>query len=236
MKTLRDEGPCEVLSVNVKGKFMWWSMSFPNEKNWWLWTTYGMSGRWTTEPAKHIGFEIEYRSPRGSENEKLHFHDARHFGTLKFVSNISEMEKKLKTLGPDMMVPMTDAEFKAALNRKGGKTLAEALMDQSLVSGVGNYVKAESLYLAGLSPHRIVNSLTDVEFSLLRQQIFNVMTASFNGGGATISTYRETNGNKGTAQSRFVVYGNKVDPMGNPVIREETLDGRTTHWVPNVQL
>lgn len=108
-------------------------------------------------------------------------------------------------------------------------------MDQSVISGVGNYVKAEALYLAELSPHRTVGSLTLAETDVLHQQIINVMKAAYNTGGATFSTYRNPDGSRGNAQQRFVVYGNKVDPLGNPVIKEETRDGRTTHWCPTIQ-
>lgn len=115
------------------------------------------------------------------------------------------------------------------------KTLAEVLMNQSVISGVGNYVKAEALYLAELSPNRTVSNLKMVEMERLRKQIVNVMNAPYKTGGATFNTYHNPDGSKGEAQRRFAVYGNKVDPLGNPVIREETRDGRTTHWVPAIQ-
>ena len=53
--------------------------------------------------------------------------------------------------------------------------------------------------------------------------------------GATIKSYADFYGDVGTATDRFLVYGKKFDPNGNPVVREKTADGRTTHWVPKVQ-
>jgi DNA-formamidopyrimidine glycosylase len=166
----------------------------------------------------------------------VQFHDPRHFGTLKFVKGREQLNRKLATLGPDMLSgPPDEAGFRSALLKKPTRTVAEALMDQSVVSGVGNYVKCEALYAAGVSPHRTVESLTCLEHMHLRRAIIDVMEASYTSGGATIATYRQGDGAKGQAQSRFMVYGNKTDPSGNPVVREQTLDGRTTHWCPAIQ-
>jgi len=233
----------KIVSVNAKGKFMWWQLEHKDTK-WFVWITYGMSGQWHRDSNKHTAFGI-YFAPRPDvfdENrdfvqpDSLYFNDPRHFGTIHFVNDVQKHEKKLASLGPDMLGnPPNEQQFRIALNRRNQKTLAEVLMDQGVISGVGNYIKAEALYLAELSPHRIVCELSNLEIERLRQQIINVMRASYNTGGATIRTYRNPDGAEGGAQRRFAVYGNKTDPMGNPVVREETKDGRTTHWVPTVQ-
>lgn len=109
-------------------------------------------------------------------------------------------------------------------------------MDQKVISGCGNYIKAEVLYRARLSPHRTVASLSTNDFAVLRQEIIAVMNESYHAKGATIKTYTTTDGDQGHAQFLFRVYGKSVDALGNTVVKEETLDGRTTHWVPNIQI
>jgi DNA-formamidopyrimidine glycosylase len=247
---LRGRGACRVTEVGCKGKFMWWTLGFSraeprqNEDPWHLWITYGMSGQWSSKETKHSGFGIYYNdtgSPLNPDNDfvqpsVLYFNDSRHFGTLKFVHSNELHQKKLVTLGPDMLSdPPTWQEFMGRILKRPKRTLAEALMDQGTVSGVGNYVKAEALYLSELSPHRACDSLSMAECERLRKQITNVMRASYNTGGATIRTYRNVDGTEGGMQRRFAVYGNQTDPMGNPVVKEETKDGRTTHWCPTVQ-
>jgi len=223
--------------VGVKGKFMWWGVG-----EWFMWCTYGMSGQWSTQyDPKHSAVQVAYNDAPDpvhpcTQMTTINFNDQRHFGTIKLVKGRPALDKKLATLGPDMLNdPPTWQVFVERLLKRPTRTLAEALMDQSCISGVGNYVKAESLYLAELSPHRIIDSLKVAEMHRLREQIINVMKAAYNTGGATFNTYRNPDGSKGGAQRRFVVYGNRTDPMGNKVIREETKDGRTTHWVPQVQ-
>jgi formamidopyrimidine-DNA glycosylase len=61
------------------------------------------------------------------------------------------------------------------------------------------------------------------------------MRASYDQGGASIRNYRQVNGEPGDFTFEFEVYAQKLDPLGNIVIREETPDGRTTHWVPSLQ-
>lgn len=232
--------PMTVSGIDVKGKFMYWTLSpavmlpVRPEQNWYLWCTYGMSGQWSTQVTEHTAFSVGVTGSSGFV--ALHFNDPRRFGTLKFVKGQEALDKKLASLGPDMLSDPPDFEgFLLRLLAREDKTIAQALMDQSCVSGVGNYVKCESLYLAEISPHRLVSDLYMSEVKRLREQIVNVMRASYASGGATIRTYQNVDGDKGGAQSRFVVYGNKVDPLGNQVIKEETADGRTTHWVPQLQ-
>lgn len=232
-------GAPRVKEVAVKGKFMWWRCNFPCEHDdWYLWITYGMSGQWSTKETKHSGFGIYHNDSGLGFNpfDALYFNDPRHFGTLKFVKGTEVHAKKLASLGPDMLNDPPDTDlFRQRLRQHNNKTLAEALMNQGCVSGVGNYIKAEALYLAELSPHREVSSCSDTDLEHLRRQIINVMKASYNNDGATIRSYLNVDGTKGGQQSRFLVYGNQTDPLGNPVVREETKDGRTTHWVPSTQ-
>lgn len=227
-----------VSDVDVKGKFMHWTLG----SGWHLWCTYGMSGTWQLKQETHCDVAVFHRTTRGGVLEDctpaVYFSDPRHYGTLKLVHDPTGdlTRKKLESLGPDMLNDPPSAEtFYQALDRKRQKTLVEVLMDQSIVSGVGNYVKAEALYAARLSPHRTVSSLDHEEVTRLRDAVVSVMRSAYESGGATIATYRRADGTPGQAQRRFAVYGQGVDPMGNTVVRELTRDSRTTHWVREVQ-
>jgi DNA-formamidopyrimidine glycosylase len=248
---IREMGGCEVQEVNVKGKFMWWRVVFYDPghmfktKTWWIHCTYGMSGQWSNDETNHTAFGIYFNETGSPVDEEgnfvqpkaLYFNDSRHYGTLKFVKDRDQHYKKLESLGPDMLSDPPDLDtFKERFMGKGHLTIAEALMNQSIVSGVGNYIKAEALYLAEISPHRLVRDmLPHSDYRRLREQIINVMRASYVNAGATFRSYRNPDGSEGDAQRRFVVYGHKTDPNGLPVVKEQTKDGRTTHWVPAIQ-
>jgi formamidopyrimidine-DNA glycosylase len=224
--------PVKITDVKCKGKFIY----FLTDSNWAIWNTLGMSGSWLKIDALNVD-DSHFRAAFVFDGETIVcFKDIRNFGTIKFSNSKQDLTEKLASLGPDVLSEdISDDLFKARLNTKAKKTLAEVLMDQSIVSGVGNYIKAEALYLAKLSPHRTIKSLSDNELSLLKKSICYITRESYSTGGSTIRTYADFNGEVGNFSSRFMVYGQPKDPLGNDVTREETKDGRTTHWVPKVQ-
>jgi formamidopyrimidine-DNA glycosylase len=228
-----------IKDVDVKGKFMWWELA----NGWYVWSTYGMSGQWTFSSEgsapKHTAVSF-YLALSGGEpfevHDAVHFRDPRHFGTVKFSRGREALDAKLATLGPDMLSkPPSIEEFRLRLRRKSAKTLAEALMDQNTISGVGNYIKAEALYAARLSPHRKCESLKDVDLDRLRDSIIDIMCRSYQAQGTSVYTYNNVDGSRGSFADQLLVYG-KSNVHGHKVIKEETLDGRTTHWVPAVQV
>jgi formamidopyrimidine-DNA glycosylase len=218
--------PIGIHGAGVHGKFLFFLL----EGEWSIWSTLGMSGTWTNDKNKHS--RVEFVMNDGS----IFFTDTRNFGTLKFVRGKQLIIDKLESLGPDLLAEeIDDWKFAERLQNKNEKTIAQALMDQSIVSGIGNYVKAEALYNAKISPHRIVRSLDMEEITALNKAVRGVLVESFESGGATIKTYADMNGKIGKFSQRFAVYGQKNDPDGNDVIKEKTKDGRMTHWVPAVQ-
>ena len=218
--------PIGIQGAGVHGKFLFFLL----EGEWSIWSTLGMTGSWTNDSTQHS--RIEFILNDGS----IFFTDSRNFGTLKFVRGKQQLIDKLESLGPDLLAEeLDDFKFAELIISKGKKTISQALMDQGVVSGVGNYVKAESLYNAKISPHRLCNDLSPPEISRLNSAVRAVLLESFESGGATIKTYTDMNGKIGEFSQRFAVYGQKHDPRGNTVIKEKTKDGRMTHWVPAVQ-
>jgi DNA-formamidopyrimidine glycosylase len=189
-----------------------------------------MSGTWSKSQGKHSRIKLSL------EDGDVFFNDIRNFGTLKIVKGKDLLINKLNSLGPDMLNDDIDDDlFSRRIKLCKKKTVTQAIMDQSIIAGVGNYLKAESLYISKISPHRSCEDLTSQEISLLNESIKKTIRASYETGGATISTYTGFEGEIGEYSQRFLVYNQKTDPHGNPVIKEKTKDGRTTHWVPNIQ-
>jgi formamidopyrimidine-DNA glycosylase len=220
--------PLQIKQVNCKGKFIYFELS----NGWSIWNTLGLTGGWTNLPDKEFNrVRISF-----AEGRPVYFHDMRNFGTIKFEKNNDKLQQKLKSLGPDILQEdVPDFVLKAKFKKNSKKTLPELLMDQKIISGVGNYIKAEALYLSKLSPHRLAGSLTDDEIALLNKAMTRVIRESYNSGGSTFKNYSDFDGNIGEYTDRFMVYNKKQDPHGNPVLKEETKDKRVTHWVPLVQ-
>ena len=218
--------PIKVIGAGCHGKFLYWIL----EGDLSIWNTLGLTGEWSNQKKKHSRVRIKI------DEKDIYYNDTRNFGTLKVVKGKKPLIQKLQSLGPDLLAEeCTSEKFIEQLRIKNSKTIVEALMDQSVVAGVGNYIKADSLWLAKISPHREVSSLSDSELSNLNKSIRKIMTTSFEMGGATIYTYKNFDGTTGEYGSRFLVYNRKVDPDGNLIIKETTKDKRTTHWSPDVQ-
>ena len=222
--------PVYVRTVSNKGKFILIGASNPFG-TWYIWNTLGMSGSWKGEKSKHS--HIEFVTSKGS----FFFEDMRNFGTLKFTNSFKETERKLSSIGPDHLNSViTDSDFKNRLMKKPGLNITKSLMNQSIISGVGNYIKAEALYKCKISPFRKIESLSDSDFSNLNRMIKEIVVASYLSGGASISTYSTIDNKKGKFTFSLDVYGKKKCPAGFDVLRQTTEDGRTTHWVPEIQV
>lgn len=225
---------CKVVSVKTRGKFMYWEFS----NGWYLLCTFGMSGQWSPKQGKHVCLDITlYDDKVNVETFNIYFNDPRHFGTIKFVKGEDQLKTKLSELGWD---PLQDdltkySDWLIGVLSKTSKPIGQLLMDQSLFAGVGNYIRAEALYLAKMSPWKPANQFSKDDAQNLFQACIDVMQTSYQYQGATIQTYKTAYGEEGRYSSCFKVYGKKTDPLGNKIIKEDTPDKRTIHWCPTVQ-
>jgi formamidopyrimidine-DNA glycosylase len=157
--------PVKIVDVSKKGKFIYITLS--NKK--YLCFSLGMTGYFTTEVIKHNHLEID--TSRG----KLYFNDVRRFGKV-YIFTQDELDKKLDTLGPDLeyISKMSQEEFNERLSRFR-KNIAEILLDQKFISGVGNYIRSEALYAARIHPMKKV--LTPSEKKRLKKALAKVWNA-----------------------------------------------------------
>lgn len=227
--SFRKELPKLVTAIGCKGKFIYFVFADGSS----MWNTLGMSGWWSEKPGHH---------PRAAlyvtDDKYMLYNDMRNFGTFKFVSTYNELKKKLNSLGPDLLSEDVSLDaFKKSLTKgkRAEKPISQLLMDQSVVSGIGNYLKAEILYSCRISPHRLCQDISDDEFQSLLHASKSIMQLSYESGGATIKNYKSTSSKNGMYTRRFAVYNQESDPLGNDVVRETTADKRTTHWVPSIQ-
>jgi DNA-formamidopyrimidine glycosylase len=221
--------PNKIIDVKCKGKFIYFTFS----NNWYIFNTLGMTGNWSEVKEKHSSIHFKL------EDGDIYFNDARRFGTFKCIQGNDVLQQKLNSLGLDLL--------SAAINNDNIKyrfrnlikdredTLAEALMNQKIFSGVGNYIKSETLYRSRLSPWRICNSLSNEEYYSLAQNTIDILLESYKLGGATLATYKNFEGKTGWYADKLQVYKKLKDPLGNNVKSESTYDKRTSWWVPEVQ-
>ena len=214
--------PCKAIGVGCHGKFIY----FMFNNGWNLWSTLGMTGVWSKNETKHSRFCFSVR-----DSNKIYYNDIRNFGTLKFVYGKKALIDKLNSLGLDLLSQnVSNKQFINLLRKHNSKNICKAMMNQSILAGVGNYVKAEALWIARINPHCAVGDLEDYSLLELKEATECVLKSSYEHGGATFLTHTDFAGYKGKYTDRFLCYNRKIDADGNAVTKIKTPDGRTTHW------
>lgn len=228
--------PVIIEAVGVKGKFIYLSLSH----DWYLWNTLGMSGQWilnqtSTPPDQHCHVALVITDLQTNQTETVYFRDVRNFGTLQFVRGYDNLTQKLSKIGPDILsnVPLTREDWLRIVKKNSTWTLPKFLMNQAKVAGIGNYLKAEALYEANLSPLVPISEYCDDALWYLYIVTREIAKRSYATRGASFLTYVDANGVEGGFT--FKVYREQTDPYGNIVSRDPTDDGRTTWWVGSTQ-
>lgn len=226
------ELPLTIHSVKCKGKFIYFEL----ENDWTIWHTLGMSGSWRASE-KSANYKNAHRLTFHSTGGDYFYRDPRKFGTFKFMRDPEALQDKLhKLLGPDMLAEdVSDTDFITAVRRKKHWNVTRAIMDQKVIAGIGNYIKAEALYYAKINPWKKIEQLTEDQLKSLNYYLKWVIRAAYEAKGATIKDYVLPDGTTGDYKFQFAVYSKRQCPDGHPVKHEETPDRRTTWWVPQIQ-
>lgn len=171
---------------------------------------------------------------------RVGFVDPRRFGCVDLVpTDQEEAHRLLSGLGPE---PLDDAFTPAVLSAAlaGKRTpIKAALLDQTVVAGLGNIYVCEALYRAGISPRRLAQTCAGARAERLVPAIRTVLAESIGAGGSSLRDYVRADGEVGRFQERFAVYGREDEPCpacpGVPPcqgIQRIVQAGRSTFFCP----
>lgn len=197
-----------------------------------------MEGKYTyhptqAEPHKHA--HVLFHFTDGSE---LWYEDVRKFGRMNcFPLEQLYQAPNLAKLGPEPLPEVfTLAEFSQGL-QKASKAIKPLLLDQKLVTGLGNIYVDESLFAAKIHPETAANALTQAEVKRLRLAIIEVLAKAVAAGGTTIRSYLNALGEAGNFQQNLNVYGQTGKPCPRcqtPIVKLKVAQ-RGTHICPHCQ-
>lgn len=175
-----------------------------------------------------------------SEHHELRYVDQRTFGRLWWVPPgiaPDTVMTGLRTLGPE---PFADSFSVAYLRQRLARSrrpIKNALLDQTLVAGIGNIYADEALFLSGLCPLTPSDRIGLQRLQRLHSAIRKVLTTSIESGGTTFSDYRDIYGINGNYGGVAWVYDRDGEPCkvcATP-IRRLKLAGRSAHYCPQCQ-
>lgn len=193
----------------------------------------GMTGRLlVSRPDAPVEAHTHARLTLASGRE-LRFVDPRRFGRLDF--RLLGGRGAFEAAGEEPLTIGTEAFAELFRGRK--LAIKAALLNQSLLTGVGNIYADESLFRAGIRPRRAAGRLTRAELERLRQSLVEVLRHAIRLGGSSVSDYVDAEGVRGFFQLEHCVYQRTGEPCrscGTP-IRKVTVGGRSTHFCPNCQ-
>jgi len=184
----------------------------------------------------HLNFEIV------TNEGTLYYYDVLSYGTLKCIDNQNDLDKVLKTIGPDIMDKNTTLEvFKHQILKTSNldKPIGNVLINQKIISGLGNYLRADILWLSKINPFRKVKSLTNHEqktifnnCKILTWGIYDKMVAT------KLKIINENTKMPSDYNRLFFIYMQEKDIYGNKVVKKELYDGsqkRFISYVPAIQ-
>ena len=240
---------CDILAVHRTGKHIVCELSSPGAepgenvsvsrkpdalKSGAQWIVHlGMTGRLlVTTPESPVAPHTHARLTLASGRE-LRFVDPRRFGRLEFRDL-----RRGDAFGAPGDEPLTiGANEFAALFRDRRLYIKAALLNQSLLAGVGNIYADESLFHAGIRPRRRANRVTRAELDRLRLALRQILTHAIQLGGSSVSDYVDADGERGFFQLEHCVYLRTGEPCRRcqTPIRRIVIAGRGTHYCPNCQ-
>jgi formamidopyrimidine-DNA glycosylase len=169
-----------------------------------------------------------------SSGKELRFVDARRFGRLSVVASATREEKYI---GPGVEPLTISLEDFVALFRNRKTSIKAALLNQSLLHGVGNIYADEALFHAGIRPTRHAGRLTRAELTRLRVALIKVLSEAIKLGGSSVSNYVDADGVAGFFQLHHHVYSRTGQPcrICSTPIKRVVVGGRSTHYCTTCQ-
>ncbi|MBI2196044.1 bifunctional DNA-formamidopyrimidine glycosylase/DNA-(apurinic or apyrimidinic site) lyase [Candidatus Daviesbacteria bacterium] len=188
---------------------------------------------------KSLGKKYEKSRLSTLATSHLYFNDQRKFGWVKVVDRQQvTVDSSIKNLGPEPLEKgFTWQVLKQNLLKHKKMPVKVAIMDQSVVSGVGNIYSNEACFMAGIDPRTKVVTLTDRKFQALHRGVVRALREGIKHGGSTRAHFVDAEGHKGYFLDYAFVYWRDKHPckVCGTEIKKISLGGRGTYLCPHCQ-
>lgn len=224
-----------IITITNRGKKLIIGLS----NNHYLMFSYLMEGRLLTyrcdRLSNHLHFTLRLRHPSTYDRYELYYYDSRRMGGLQYFISLHQLQAVLSNLGPDLIHDNVTPEQWLSIMRgiRSAKSIAEILLQQERVAGIGNYLRCDILYYARIHPLETLSTLTNEELIRIYNSTMLILRESVSKNGASVFSYTMPNGQLGTYSP--LVYSRQYDQFNN-IVERIKLNGRTVHYCPAVQL
>ena len=208
----------------------------------------GMSGRMLVSGDPLGQFAHDHPAAQKHDHVVLHmdngaritFNDPRRFGAMDLIPTAkAEEHKLLAVLGPEPLGNDFNENHLIAAFKGRNTPVKSALLDQRIVSGLGNIYVCEALFRSGIRPTRKAGQISAARVASLVPIIRQVLTEAIDAGGSSLRDFRQADGELGYFQHSFDVYGREGAPCRTPdcrgVVSRLVQSGRSTFYCPLCQ-
>jgi formamidopyrimidine-DNA glycosylase len=227
----------KITGLNRRGKFLWFELNRPYN----LVAHLGMSGQFLINrndrpQAKHVRAQFQLR--RGLRNRDLIFNDQRTFGWLSIEESFEGIPTSALHIAPDPFDALFDKSAAVKNFAKRNIKIKTALLNQEIMSGVGNIYADETLWRAKVHPETSTSELTSKKIARIIDYATEVMGEAITQGGTSFDDlYINVNGESGFFEQSLAAYGQTNQPCprcGTP-IKRITFGARSSHFCPRCQ-
>jgi formamidopyrimidine-DNA glycosylase len=227
----------KITGTNRRGKFMWLTLNRPYV----LVAHLGMSGQFLIHQkdrpkATHVRAQFTLSKPL--RTQELVFNDQRTFGWLSVEETTNNIPASAQHIAPDPFDPLFDKDLTIKNYRKRNIKIKTALLNQEIMSGVGNIYADETLWRAKIHPEISTADLSAKKISTIIDFATEVMQEAINQGGTSFDDlYINVNGESGFFEQSLAAYGQEDEPCprcGTP-IKRITFGQRSSHFCPRCQ-
>lgn len=171
------------------------------------------------------------------EDQELRYKDTRKFGRMYLLEKNELYNSPLKKLGYEPWDKNLDVNYLKEKLKNKKLPIKTLLLDQSLITGIGNIYADEILFLSKINPHRIGSSLTDEELENIINNTKKVLEQAIKDGGTTIRSYTSLDNKIGSHQNNLFVHKkeNEKCPVCKSLIKKDRINGRSSYYCSKCQ-
>lgn len=224
----------EVTNTYRRAKYL--LIEFDNDTTQALLVHLGMSGSFRicdlTEPAgKHDHVDFVFG------NHLLRYCDPRRFGCILWLDSAPEKHKLLRDLGLEPLETEFDGAYLYNLAKNKKTSIKQLVMDQKVVTGIGNIYATEALFKSGILPDKPANKVPKKKLQLFTQEVKSILATAIKQGGTSLKDFIGGDGKPGYFKQELLVYGKKGKdcPVCNTKLEEIRLSNRASVYCPNCQ-
>jgi formamidopyrimidine-DNA glycosylase len=227
----------KITGTNRRGKFMWLTLNRPYV----LVAHLGMSGQFLIHQknlpkATHV--RAQFNLKKTMRTQELVFNDQRTFGWLSIEELTDNVPTSAQHIAPDPFDPLFVKAVTAKNYLRRNIKIKTALLNQEIMSGVGNIYADETLWRAKVHPETITSELSAKKISTIIDYATQVMSEAIEKGGTSFDDlYINVNGESGFFEQSLAAYGQEGEPCprcGTP-IKRITFGARSSHFCPRCQ-